>query len=686
MKILRTILIIMVAATLLVSCSNKPGQPSEQPPTPVTDPSPPPSTVPSPAPDIVPSPTTARPSATPPVTTEIIPSEITLPQGLAEELAELWPRIDGSTATIPLTAALYDFIQGGDRPPEHNATSAAYSRLIYNENTDLIFVTYPSENEMQMAIDKGEVLEIIPIVKDALVFLVNTENPVNNITQSQLRDIYTGKITNWSKLGGLADDIIPYQRTRDSGSQTLFLKLLMDGLEPMDAPTEWVVETMGGLVESVSNYDNSRNAIGYSMFYYVNNMYGNSRFKLLGIDGVAPSRDTIASGQYALEDNYYAVIRKNTPDDSPARSLINWLLTDDGQTIAAKAGYIPMHPLDNVSPDDAIDPVYLGDTENSSGTGGTVLKAVTDDIRAPGSVRPPLSDLFFDGFNYIQYINAEIMARLDSVDLEMWPQVTVGERELIRPFTGVPNNYPNYEFVDDGATRHLVINFPYNNPFFREQKNYYIRLTEDISPYGLGVAEYTVSYDYARRILPQVDLYSLSVDIPGKPDVSARINEQIIDWTDTFPEIGNNVKLLNDFVEWYCGFGISVYDLQPFDGLWNGYLSVHYSLHTPGGPMFYMLPMIYSICFDINTGEEVNLVDALPGDLDFGAAYGYTLPDFSNVAETGFPSQENISEGFTPAAGSVITDAWIVGENNVNIYLTEPSGRVLQLYFPMGLI
>jgi len=65
-------------------------------------------------------------------------------------------------------------------------------------------------------------------------------------------------------------------------------------------------------------------------------MYGNSRFRLLSIDGVAPSRATITKGQYTLEDYYYAVIRKDTPADSPARKLIDWLLTDSGQAVAVK--------------------------------------------------------------------------------------------------------------------------------------------------------------------------------------------------------------------------------------------------------------------------------------------------------------------------------------------------------------
>jgi phosphate transport system substrate-binding protein len=135
------------------------------------------------------------------------------PEGLAEETAGLWGRIDGSTATIPLTAALHGLFGGSGAPPVHYTTSQAYFRLLYDE-VDLIFVTYPSEDELADARDEGIELDIIPVVKDALVFLVNAENPVDGISLEQARDIYTGEITNWKVLGGLDADIVPYQARR----------------------------------------------------------------------------------------------------------------------------------------------------------------------------------------------------------------------------------------------------------------------------------------------------------------------------------------------------------------------------------------------------------------------------------------------------------------------------------------
>ena len=626
-------------------------------------------------PSTTPSPETSQPASTPsPQESSPTMSEEAMLNALRDKMANYWERIDGSTATIPLTKALYNTITNGSQPPEHNTTPDAYRRLIDEEAADLIFVTYPSENEFDMASYKGIELEIIPVTKDALVFLANVLNPVDSISLTQLRDVYTGGITNWDTLGGIDEGIIPYQRSADSGSQTLFLKLVMDGLAPMDPPSEWITEEMGALVESVSYYDNSRRALGYSMFYYVNNMYGNDRFKLLGIDGVTPARDTITSGQYPLETFYYAVMRKNTPEDSPARALVDWLLTDSGQKLAIKAGYIPLREIEGVLPENDIDPIYLGDTDNSSGTGGTAQKKEDDDIQPVNGVRPPLSDLFFDGFNYIQYINGEIVAALNDVDHDFWYSLPLEERHLTRPFPGIPNDYPLY----DAGMGYLYILFPDYNPFFTEAFSFYINLTEDISPYGYGLRENPVTYFYDRRLLPNVDLYVLTVSIPGKPDVTDFINLQLKTWTDTFPGGSEAVELLEGFCKWNRSTPDYPYRLQPYTGTWRDFLSVTYILQTYDGP-FIGLPVAYTICFDCKTGYTVDLASKVGGSLDYTHATGWTPMDFTGVMIDGYPPQEFVPEGYVPPAGSVITRAWIA--DGLGVDITEPSGRELQYHF-----
>ena len=137
-----------------------------------------------------------------------------------------------------------------------------------------------------------------PIGRDALVFIVNGQNPVESLTRSQLVDIYAGRITNWSEVGGPDQPIVAFQRDGTSGSQTLFKKLLM-GSEPlMEAPTELRPGMMGGLIDGLAGYSGAGNALGYSVFYYASEMYQKPGLKFLAVDGVAPSAETIGDGSY----------------------------------------------------------------------------------------------------------------------------------------------------------------------------------------------------------------------------------------------------------------------------------------------------------------------------------------------------------------------------------------------------
>ena len=287
-------------------------------------------------------------------------------------------RLDGSTATIPLGSAVMTALTGSDEGMLFNKTDVAYENLIKGDK-DLILVTYPSDEEFQMAADAGVELDVIPVVKDALVFLANTGNTVDNLTQDQVKDIYTGTTTNWSQLGGADAAIIPYQRQVNSGSQTLFLKLAMGDVTPMDAPTDMRPDQMDRLVDVISDYDDSVNAIGYTMFYYVTQMYMKDTVKLLSIDGIQPSAQTISDESFPYLTYYYAVVRKDSPADSDARKVIEWMLGDEAQQLASQTNYVPMDPR-NIQP---VQPVYgyYGSTQEnttqSSGTGGTQPKTLT---------------------------------------------------------------------------------------------------------------------------------------------------------------------------------------------------------------------------------------------------------------------------------------------------------------------
>ena len=167
---------------------------------------------------------------------------------------------------------------------------------------------------------------------------------VMGLSVDQLRDIYSGAITNWQDVGGPDEAITAYQRPENSGSQTGMEEFVMQGTAMMDAP-QLVVMTMGGLVDAIATFDGGSGSLGYSFYYYVTQMYGDlannsqlAKIRLMQVDGVAPSPQTIQSGQYPLTTAYYIVINKAEAPDSPVRALANAMLGTTGQKAALDAG------------------------------------------------------------------------------------------------------------------------------------------------------------------------------------------------------------------------------------------------------------------------------------------------------------------------------------------------------------
>ena len=273
--------------------------------------------------------------------------QIDVPKKASLQLSlDEYPRMDGSTANLPMMAEIMSRVcditlEEAEELTSCTKTSNAWSNIA-NGNADILLVYEAAEDTKAYLDTVGTELEITQLGRDALVFINNEQNPVENLTQQQLIDIYTGNVTNWNEVGGEDLEIIPYQRVATSGSQSLFMKLLMKDIVPMDAPMELRPAEMGMLIDELARYNNEGNALGYSVFYYASYMYQQPGLKMIAVDGVQPSDETIADGSYPLLNEYYLVIRADEPEDSPARQLRNWILTDEGRAAIIEAGYIPM--------------------------------------------------------------------------------------------------------------------------------------------------------------------------------------------------------------------------------------------------------------------------------------------------------------------------------------------------------
>lgn len=255
------------------------------------------------------------------------------------------PRIDGATALYPLYSA---FVQATYPPKKYswynsevtgNTTPEAFERLIHGE-VDIIFCAAPSKKQIEYAKKKGKTFNLTPIGREAFVFFVNKKNPVREITSDQIKQIYSGKITNWREVGGRNDDIKAFQRPEGSGSQTMLQRIMGD--IPLIQPIQNErVDGMMGIIKNTAEYKNFGNAIGYTFLFFATGMVKNDQIALLKVDGVYPDRTTIADNTYPFVGDFYAITTDT--QNKNVTKLIEWILSPQGQELVEKTGYTPIN-------------------------------------------------------------------------------------------------------------------------------------------------------------------------------------------------------------------------------------------------------------------------------------------------------------------------------------------------------
>ncbi len=258
------------------------------------------------------------------------------------------PVLDGSTSAYDITYNIYrkyyvNWENHPDFPKEHSKTSNSYKRLIDGE-ADMIFVPDPSEDINKYAEDKGAELKYIPIANEALVFFTGDENSAESVSTEQLHEIYVNNgIKNWDVLGGSDAELVPFCRNNDSGSHAQMEKFILDGNEINGEiereHTSWLMASILTDVESFNNENPGKYAIGYSLYYYYTNIQGvlgPCRLKLMSVDGVAPTEESIADGTYPYTTNYYAVIRDE--NDPKTEAFAELMQSEFGREAVAASG------------------------------------------------------------------------------------------------------------------------------------------------------------------------------------------------------------------------------------------------------------------------------------------------------------------------------------------------------------
>ncbi|MDR2882170.1 MAG: InlB B-repeat-containing protein, partial [Alistipes sp.] len=239
--------------------------------------------------------------------------------GIEDLTLENYPRVDGATSTRALNNMIackllgvdYAWVSVSDTS-ELNvyalddggqideaifggriATSQTYGammNLIEGKADIILRSTTASPDERAAAEAAGVTLVETPIALDAFVFLKNRANPVRSLTLDEIRKIYTGRITDWSQVGGRQAAITPYSRPRNSGSEEAFRELVMKDADPVEFPEEQLIRnnepwSMALLMWELAQ---NRNGIGY-IFKNYKEMIMRRYEPVFAIDGIAPT-------------------------------------------------------------------------------------------------------------------------------------------------------------------------------------------------------------------------------------------------------------------------------------------------------------------------------------------------------------------------------------------------------------
>ena len=259
------------------------------------------------------------------------------------KLYEDLPVLDGAAALVPVYAAIVNAVypegsvtyEGGTFSDDnyYGENFAADSRMQYKNtvrgytaivdgDTDILFCAAPSAEQKQYAADKGVELVYVPVGLEAFVFFVNENNPVDSLTVEQIRSIYSGEYTNWSDVGGANRVINPVTRLAGSGSQSAMESFMGEREIAPKSP----LAILGA-------------SIGFSFRYYMDGIVGNDSVKMIALNGVYPSAENIRNGTYPIIAKFYAIYRAdNETPNIPV--LIDWILSDEGQTLIEESGYV----------------------------------------------------------------------------------------------------------------------------------------------------------------------------------------------------------------------------------------------------------------------------------------------------------------------------------------------------------
>ena len=244
--------------------------------------------------------------------------------------------IDGSTTVGPIAKAFAEYYMAAN--PEINITvsesgSGNGAKSLVNGTCDVAAMSRPmKDSEFKAAAEKGIQPVAHVVALDGLPILVHPSNPVQELTVEQVRNIYLGKISNWSEVGGPNKKIVTISRDTNSGTYETFAKLVMKK-QKINEKCEYVGSN-GAIRQRVQS---TPAAIGYAGLGFVD-----KTVKAVKVNGIYPSAETVQTGEYPVARPLFLYTNKYPKLGSPLYQLMTIHLTEDGQEMVEEIGFVPV--------------------------------------------------------------------------------------------------------------------------------------------------------------------------------------------------------------------------------------------------------------------------------------------------------------------------------------------------------
>jgi phosphate transport system substrate-binding protein len=208
---------------------------------------------------------------------------------------------------------------------------------LLNGTTDICQSSRPIKEQERAAFRaryQRDVVEV-KVALDAVGVYVNQLNPLQELSLSQARDIYTGRITDWHAAGGVPGKIILYSRENNSGTYEFFKEQVLK-----KADFALRTQTLSGNAAVIHAISHDRNGIGYGGIAFAKGVKALAIKKDAASPAVAPDFARVADGSYPISRFLYWHL-SNEPAGE-IKQLVDWVMSGEGQALVKEVGYFPI--------------------------------------------------------------------------------------------------------------------------------------------------------------------------------------------------------------------------------------------------------------------------------------------------------------------------------------------------------